>query len=92
MNVQIVNMETTIVRRQEVLRRTGKSKSTHYDDIKKGLFTKPVKIGSRAVGWPATELAAINAARIAGNTDDEIRLLVIDLEKTRQVGRWDGRK
>lgn len=92
MNVQIVNIETTILRRQEVLRIRGKSKSTHYDDVKKGLFTKPVKIGLRAVGWPANELAAINSARIAGNTDDEIRLLVISLEELRQDGRWGGRK
>jgi prophage regulatory protein len=85
-------MGITICKLPAVLQARGKSRSSHYNDIKKGLFTKPVKLGLRAVGWPVTELAAINAAYIGGNTDDEIRLLVIDLEKTRQVGRWDGRK
>jgi prophage regulatory protein len=35
------------------------------------------------VGWPASEVAALNAARIAGKTDDDIRVLV----QTLQAGR-----
>jgi len=35
------------------------------------------------VGWPATEIAAINAARIAGNDDQYIRKLVEHLHKQR---------
>jgi prophage regulatory protein len=54
-------------------------------DIQQGLFTPPVPIGARAVGWPAAELAMLNAARIAGKTDDEIRALVAKLEAARKV-------
>jgi prophage regulatory protein len=54
-------------------------------DIQQGLFTHPVQIGLRAVGWPATELAMLNAARIAGKTDDEIRALVAKLEAARKA-------
>jgi prophage regulatory protein len=42
-----------------------------------------VKIGARAAGWPASEVQALNAARIAGKSDDEIRELVLKLEAAR---------
>ncbi len=69
-------MSQAILRLPEVLRQRGLSRSTHYDDIKKGLYTKPVKIRERARGWPEYEVIALNAARIAGKGDDEIRFLV----------------
>jgi prophage regulatory protein len=62
----------------------GRSRSSHYNDIQQGLFTRPVYIGARAVGWPAHEVATLNAARIAGKTDEEIRALVAKLEAARK--------
>ncbi len=62
----------------------GRGKSTHWADIEDGLCTRGVKTGPRSVGWPASELAALNKARIAGATDDEIRALVKQLEAKRQ--------
>jgi len=44
---------------------------------------KAIKIGERASAWPESEIAAINAARIAGKSNDEIRRLVADLEQQR---------
>ena len=55
-----------------------------------GLFTKPVKLGSRAVGWPATEVVALNLARIAAMPDDEIRALVIELQAARKNAGWEA--
>jgi prophage regulatory protein len=78
-------MSTTILRLPVVLRERGRSRSAHYLDIQQGLFTHPVQIGARAVGWPANELTTLNAARIAGKSDDEIRRLVITLESARQT-------
>jgi prophage regulatory protein len=78
-------MSTTILRLPVVLRERGRSRSAHYLDIQQGLFTRPVQIGARAVGWPANELTRLNAARIAGKSDDEIRHLVITLESARQT-------
>jgi len=69
-----------------VLKARGRSRSAHYLDIQNGLFTKPVAIGPRAVAWPDSELAALNAARIAGQSDTEIRNLVQALEAARQGG------
>lgn len=78
-------MTNTILRLPIVLRERGRSRSAHYLDIQQGLFTRPVQIGLRAVGWPAGELAAINAARIAGKGDEEIRELVLKLEAARKA-------
>jgi len=77
-------MVTAIFRLPNVLRERGRSRSAHYLDIKQGLFTRPVKIGLRAVGWPAGEVAALNAARIAGKSDEEIRELVTKLHAARR--------
>lgn len=76
-------MTHTILRLPAVLSERGRSRSAHYLDIQQGLFTRPVAIGLRAVGWPADEVAALNAARIAGKTDEEIRLLVAKLHAAR---------
>ena len=78
-------MTHTILRLPVVLRERGRSRSAHYLDIQQGLFTRPVPIGARAVGWPANELATLNAARIAGKSDDEIRILVVKLESDRKT-------
>ena len=78
-------MTHTILRLPAVLHERGRSRSAHYLDIQQGLFTRPVSIGARAVGWPEHELAAINAARIAGKRDDEVRALVVRLEAARKA-------
>ena len=78
-------MSHTILRLPAVLKRRGRSRSSHYADIKSGLYVKPVQIGSRAVGTPEDEVDALNAARIAGKTDDEIRTLVLKLEAARKA-------
>ena len=78
-----------LLRLNDVLSLRGLRKSQHYEDIQNGLFTHPVKIGSRASAWPEHEVAAINAARIAGMTDDEIRELVMKLEAARKVAALD---
>ena len=76
--------QITLLRLPAVLKRRGRSRSSHYADIKAGLFVKPVLIGLRATGTPNNEVEALNAARIAGKTDDEIRALVVKLEAARK--------
>ena len=60
-----------------------RSTASIYQLIKKGLWPKPVNINVRSVGWPSDEVIAINAARIAGRTDDQIRELVERLHAKR---------
>lgn len=78
-------MLQSILRLPAVKSESGYSRSTVYLRIAQGLWPKPVSLGARAVGWPASEIAAINAARIAGKSDDEIRALVARLEAARKV-------
>jgi len=54
-----------------------------YNAIRAGLMTTGVAIGQRAKGWPDYEVDAINAARVAGKSDDEIRELVKSLHAKR---------
>jgi prophage regulatory protein len=75
----------TFLRPAEVRKGRGVSEATLYRLISQRLLTKPVRITARAVGWPASEIAAIDQARIAGKTDEQIRALVVALEAKRQV-------
>jgi len=75
---------STILRLPAVKAETGYSRSTIYLRISQGLWPRPVSLGPRSVGWPASEVAAINAARIAGKTDKEIGDLVARLEAARK--------
>ena len=77
-------MAQAILRLPAVKAETGASRSTIYLRIQQGLWPKPVRLGPRSVGWPAGEVAAINAARISGKSDDEIRVLVVTLEAARK--------
>jgi prophage regulatory protein len=71
-----MSQQIQVNRRPEVERRTGQGRSSIYAAIADGLFPPPVKIGARAVGWISHEVDAINAARAAGKTQDEIKDLV----------------
>lgn len=74
-----------ILRRSAVEAEIGEGRSQLYAHMASGLFPRPVKLtGSRSVGWPADEVRAVNAARIAGVSESEMRSLVARL--------MDGRK
>lgn len=60
-----------------------RSTASIYNLIRDGLWTKPVPIGIRSVGWPSYEIEAINTARISGKSDDQIREMVKVLHKNR---------
>ncbi|MGQ0443620.1 MAG: helix-turn-helix transcriptional regulator [Beijerinckiaceae bacterium] len=75
----------TILRLPAAKSESGLSCSTIYLRISQGLWPKPVSLGARAVGWPASEVVALNAARIAGKSDAEIRGLVTKLEAARKA-------
>ncbi len=77
-------MPNTILRIPAAQAQSGYSRSTIYLRIAQGLWTKQISLGPRCVGWPAAEVAALNAARIAGKTDAEIRELVTNLEAARK--------
>lgn len=47
-----------ILRRAEVLRLIGLKKSALYELMAQGHFPRPMKLGERAVGWRAGDVAA----------------------------------
>lgn len=78
-------MTNEILRLPKVKSASGYSRSTIYLRITQGLWPKQVTLGPRCVGWPAHEVEALNAARIAGKSDDEIRTLVAKLQVARKT-------
>ncbi len=75
----------SIARRKRVEERSGYARSTIYLKVSQGLFPSPVKIGANSVGWPEHEIDAVLAARVAGKSDDEIKVLVSELEAARKL-------
>jgi prophage regulatory protein len=75
-----------ILRLPEVKRVLGhRADASVYNAIRNGLFTTGVAIGQRAKGWPDYEAQTIAAARVAGNTEAQIRELVKDLYTKRKA-------
>ncbi len=74
-----------IIRRKQLEQRMGIGRSTIYLRINQSLITSPVSLGANSVGWPEHEIDAILAARIAGKSDDEIKVLVSELEAARKL-------
>ena len=73
-----------IKRMSDVLKAFGyRSRTTVYKNVSAGVFTRPIAIGQRAVGWLDTEVEAISLALIAGQSQDEIRQLVVRLHALR---------
>lgn len=81
-----------IIRFPAIKARTGLSRATIYRLMAEGVFPKSIALGARSVGWPDVEVSAINTARIAGKSDDEIRALVTKLEAARKTATSEGAK
>jgi prophage regulatory protein len=69
-----------------VLKKKSDSRTSLYKQIKEGLFPPGVKLGARRVAWPDYEIESVLKARIAGQTDDQIRALVAELQANRKAG------
>jgi prophage regulatory protein len=54
-----------IIRRPLVSDKTGLQRSAIYEKFAKGEFPKPVKLGTKAVGWLESEVDAWIAERVA---------------------------
>jgi prophage regulatory protein len=73
-----------IVRKQETLEFLQISKSNLHIKISKGLWPKPISLGERAVGFLSTENEKVLAAMIAGQSEEEIKVLVKSLMNARK--------
>ncbi len=72
-----------------VLKKKSDSRTGLYKQIKEGLFPPGVKLGARRVAWPDYETDQVLKARIAGQSDAQIRELVCRLlaERTSALSR-----
>lgn len=73
-----------MLKQSEVLNRRARGRTSHWFDVKNGLFTRPVKMGTKSLSWPESEVDSLIRARVAGKSDDEIRALVASLEAARE--------
>jgi prophage regulatory protein len=53
-----------VLRRKDVEKRTGLSRSTIYLFMKGGCFPRPINLGPRSVGWLENEIEAWLQSRI----------------------------
>lgn len=60
------------------------ARSNFLRNIKSGLFPPGIKIGRSNV-WPEYEITALQAARIRGDSEDQIRALVAELLERRKA-------
>lgn len=74
-----------LIKEPKALELSAHGRSTFRSRIKEGLMTPPVRLGENSVAWPEHEITAINTARVAGKTDDEIRQLVARLVADRKT-------
>lgn len=57
--------ELKLLRKEQVLKSIPIGATTLYDEIAKGRFPQPIKIGSRASAWIKSEIDAWLAQRVA---------------------------
>jgi prophage regulatory protein len=73
-----------LIRRPESQGQFSHSKTTFYNHIKLGIIPPPINLGGRSVAWVKHEIDAVINARIAGQTDNEIKTLVTQLVAQRK--------
>ena len=72
------------IRIRQVCLKRGRGSSSLYEDIAKDLLPPPIKCGRSSL-WIESEIDAVLAAEAAGASHGEIRALVQELVRTRQV-------
>jgi prophage regulatory protein len=79
-------MHIKIVKQPSLLEQFAFSKSTLFAQIKKGLMPSSISLGDRAVGYLQHELDAVLSARIAEQSNEQIKELVKSLIAKRKGG------
>jgi prophage regulatory protein len=79
-----MEQHTAFLRLPRVKDRVGMGRESLYGRVRNGTFPPPLKIGARASAWLEHEVEAVNAARVAGKSDDKIRMLVAQLVAARK--------
>lgn len=78
-------MQKSFLKLPQVSTITGNSRSKIYADIKAKTFPAPVRLGNRSVAWVDHEINLWVQAKIAGQTDEELKVLVDSLVAARHT-------
>ncbi len=74
------------VRLSEIIKAAKRCKSSIYDDIKEGTFPPGFPTGPKSVAWFEYESEVVTAAKAAGQTKEQLQVLVISIiEKRKEV-------
>lgn len=65
----------------------GMARSTVWDRVRDGTLPEPIRRGPKWSRWPSSEVDRLEAAIVAGSSDDELRALVRGLTEARAAGR-----
>ncbi|SEN30411.1 helix-turn-helix transcriptional regulator [Nitrosomonas marina] len=76
--------EAKLIRIKDVIAISGLKRSTLYANISKGTFPSQIKLGERCSAWVESEILAVNQARIAGKSEQDIKELITQLKNQRQ--------
>lgn len=76
--------EVKLIRIKQVQAISGLKRSTIYAYISKGIFPSQIKLGERCTAWVESEIFAVNQARIAEKSEQEIQELIAQLKARRQ--------
>ncbi|MFT6201772.1 MAG: prophage regulatory protein [Granulosicoccus sp.] len=76
-----------LIRSKQAQSKMSLPKTSFYQQIKQGFLVKPFSLGGRSVAFLEHEIDAIINARAAGQTDDEVKALVVELELQRKQYR-----
>jgi len=78
-------MSINMLRRKPAAKKLGICTSQSYIHEKEGLIPEFVSIGARAMAVSEKEIDVVNAARMAGKSNDEIKVIVRQLMDDRKV-------
>lgn len=78
------NINITLIRKPEALKKLGISKSTFHIRIAEGLLPPAVMISQRAKGYLLHEINSVIVSMVKGKSNQEIKALVLDLIEQRQ--------
>ena len=67
----------------EVLEKTTFGRSSLYAKVSKGLFPKPVKVGSRKIAWPQFEVDQMMDFYLSTTNEEDTKSFVTKIEKIR---------
>ena len=77
-------MNLKFLRKKELLKDTGYTKSTLQNRIKDGLWPPPFNLGGRAVAFLESETQAVMGALVEGKSTTDIKAIVSDLVERRK--------